>query len=616
MLLPNAIKSFYKKLKMREKIFVNYLFLCIAPLALVSWLNYRTAMSHVNETITDFINLFASQLNSEIESYVASIDNISKSLLSDANALDFLSNEREYPLYDRITYRMVIESYINNMTLQKPDVRSIYIIGASEILYHSGGPDQLIDIEDFRNLRWYKKLLESTGNLVITPIASNERPGFDSDISMGMNYQTYSGEAPDTNSQDDAQQPEAVVNTTNSQFLIIGRALRDVHGISHGIIAYETKIENIIKTNPVHQRIISEYDIGIEVVNSSGEFLYKIPSKSLSDEKHDKDNRSIILSSNSQKHGLTISILIPRKTLFNKIYMIKNFNLILLFAMILLTLLLSLLFSYTITKPLSRLAKSMTLFQEQKYDIIPVNGRNDELGTLTQTYNQMVSKINTLINEVYIKKLHERKAQLIALQNQINPHMLYNTIECIRMKAALNNDDEVSDMIRDLGKIFQLTLSKGKINHTIGDEMEYITTYIRLLNNDGRYHLDIRLSEKIMEASIIRFSFQPIVENCIVHGFYNKLGKCVICISGTLKDNNILLTIEDNGVGIEAEKLSEIKQTLLAASDSFNEMKSGIGLKNVYDRIKLEYGEKYYLSLNSAEMEGTTVEMLIPYRKK
>jgi len=584
MISPAGIKSFYKNIKLREKIFINYLFLCIVPLAVISCLNYNTVLSHTNETMTDFVNLFASQLNSEIEGYVASVDNISKSVVNDTNALDFLSREKEYLLYDRITYRKVIENYIHNMTLQKPDVRNIYIIGASEIVYYSGNPDRPLDIGDFENLDWFHKILGSNGNLIITPMNIDSKPS----------------------------------DNVNSQSLIIGRSLRDFHGTSHGVIAYEAKIGNIIKTNPVHEQIISEYDIGIEVSNISGDYLYKIPSKALAGTGQETAVQAIVLSSRSPKYGLNISILIPKKTLFRKLYLLRNLNLILVLAMILLTILLSLLLSHTITKPLSRLAKSMKLFENQQYDLIPATDRSDELGSLTQTYNRMISKINTLINEVYITKLHEKKAQFAALQNQINPHMLYNTIECIRMKAALNNDAEVSDMIRDLGRIFQLTLSKGKTNNTVGDEIEYITTYIKLFNirHDNRYQLDIRLSGEIMEASIIRFSFQPIVENCIVHGFHDILGKCIISIHGTMEGNNILLTIKDNGNGMDAEKLSELKQKLLASSDTLNDTKSGIGLKNVYDRIKLEYGEEYYLNLHSVRMEGTAVEMLIPYRKR
>ncbi len=368
----------------------------------------------------------------------------------------------------------------------------------------------------------------------------------------------------------------------------------------------------------MHEQIISEYDIGMEVTNVNGDYLYKITSKTLPQTRQETTGEAIVLSSLSPKYGLSISILIPRKTLFRKLYVLKNYNLFLVLAMIFLTLLLSLLLSHTITKPLSRLVKSMKLVQEQQYDTIVEDIRYDELGALTQTYNQMIAKINTLINEVYVTKLQEKKAQFAALQNQINPHMLYNTIECIRMKAALNNDSEVSDMIWDLGKMFQLTLSKGKANHTISDEIEHITTYIKLLNirHDNRYQLDIHLSEEIMASGIIRFSLQPIVENCIVHGFQDKLTKCIICIHGIINENNILLTIEDNGNGMDAGRLSEINQKLHASTDIFNETKTGIGLKNVYDRIKLEYGEQYYLKLHSVHREGTVIEMLIPYRKR
>lgn len=331
------------------------------------------------------------------------------------------------------------------------------------------------------------------------------------------------------------------------------------------------------------------------------------------------EDQAIVISSSSPKYGLTISIFIPKNKLFHKIDLMRIITFIFVIAMVFLTILLSLLLSHNITKPLSMLVKSMKLFQKkQQYDYIPTTDRTDEIGTLTETYNKMISKINTLINEVYASKLKEKQSQFVALQNQINPHMLYNTIENIRMRAVLNNDPEVSDMIKDFGKIFRLILSKGKKNYTIGDEVEYIVTYINLLNmrHDNRYILKVNIPDELLEANIIRFAFQPIVENSIVHGFKDPAGESIISINATLMEqNDIMIRITDNGEGISLEKLAALKQKLVEESNLFDEAKSSIGLQNVYDRIKLQYEEKYYLQIHSTHLKGTTVEILIPFMR-
>ena len=580
----SGIITLLKNIKLREKILINYLLVCIIPLIVITVLNYSVSMSNTRETMTAFINLFSSQLSSEIENYVASIDNISKTIVNDDDILRFLSKEKEYLLSDRILYRNVIYEYLYNMALQKPEVQNIFIIGASTIVYSSGNQEQQQDYKLLEKEEWFKKIHNSGGNLILTPIDSLKSTGRNNDKSL----------------------------------FVIGRVLKDVHGTVHGTIAFVIELQNIIRTNSIQDRIINEYDIGMEVLNSSGEHIYNIPSKSI-DMSGDIGDQAVAISNRSSKYGLSISILVPGKKLFHKIDLLRNLTFVLVVVMLFMSLILSLFLSHTITKPLSRLVSSMKLFQKkQQYDYIPTTDRTDEIGTLTETYNKMIAKINTLINEVYASKLKEKQAQFVALQNQMNPHMLYNTIENIRMRAVLNNDLEVSDMIKDFGKIFRLILSKGKKDNTIGDEVEYIIIYINLLNirHDNRYILKIKIPEELMEANIIRFAFQPIIENSIVHGFKNPSGDCIINIDAALVQNDVKILIKDNGEGIRSERLAEIKQKLAKSSNLFEEVQSNIGLQNVYDRIKLQYEEKYFLDIQSEYMKGTTVEMLIPFGRR
>ena len=232
--------------------------------------------------------------------------------------------------------------------------------------------------------------------------------------------------------------------------------------------------------------------------------------------------------------------------------------------MVCLTILLSFLLSHTITKPLSMLANSMILFRKkQQYDYIPTAERHDEIGVLAENYNQMIAKINTLINDVYLAKIKEKQSQFYALQNQINPHMFYNTIENIR--------------------------------------------------RNKHYTLQVDIPDALMNADIIRFAFQPIVENSIVHGFDDAAVECMIHIDAVLMLDDIRIRISDNGMGIQTGKLANIKKMLIDESDYVVDERENIGLQNVYDRIKLHYEGHYYLDIDSRDGDGTTVELLIPF---
>jgi two-component system sensor histidine kinase YesM len=612
-MLFGKLKGFLFKMKMKEKLFINNMVLSIAPLIIITIFSYRYFVSNTMETMTDFINLFSSQLSSEIQKYVSSVDNISKSLVNDKSALNFLSNERAYSMSDRIMYRRIIDNYIYNMYLQKSDVENIMVIGDSGLAYHSLIIDLDLGLEKIKESEWYRKIHNSDGNLIILPVEP------DLGIERVEPIRGVGQAGPDTVDnqgvpvQGDGQFDQGPGNKqpAAASTVIIGRALMDAYGTKHGIILFLTRFDNIISTNVLHNQIITNYDIDIEVRNPKGELIY--------DTGFDNDgngtNKVFVVSRKTPEYGLHISIFIPEKNLFSKIHVLRNLTYLFVAGIAVIALLLSIFLSYNITKPLVSLAGSMKLIHKQKYVPIQSGDREDEIGMLTKTYNQMIAKINTLINEVYAAKLKEKQAQFIALQNQINPHMLNNTIENIRMKATLNNDPEVSDMIKMLGKIFNLTLSKKKRNHTIADEIEYVNTYIGLLNmrHDNRFKLTVNIPEKIMRARIIRFAFQPIVENSIIHGFENHTGECRIEIDASFRENDIMITIKDNGTGIDAGRLETVRQMLSQPPDIFEEKSSSIGLKNVYDRIKLEYGENYSLEISSSRQEGTTVVLLIPF---
>ena len=574
--------AIYKSIRLRDKIFINYLLLCIIPLTIVTAMSYYFSVSQTRETMTAFINLFATELNAEIENYVSSIDNTSKIIINDENILRFLSHENQYLLSERVTNRNAIYGYLNNMALQKPDVQNILIVGSSKNIYFSGISEHQLENSQIERESWFQDIQSSGGNLIITPLAT----------------------------------PLISGKGSSKALFVIGRALKDVHGTLHGTIAFIVDQKNMIKANPNRDKTISEYDIGIEILNANNEHIYNVPSRSLSMLSENLENQAMIITSHSSKYGLTISVYVPKGKLFQQIDFFKNIAFSFVIVMVCLTILLSFLLSHTITKPLSMLANSMILFRKkQQYDYIPTAERHDEIGVLAENYNQMIAKINSLINDVYLAKIKEKQSQFYALQNQINPHMFYNTIENIRMRAVLNDDPEVSDMIKNFGKIFRLTLSSGKANHTLADEIEYTKAYLDLLNirRDKHYTLLVDIPDTLLKADIIRFAFQPIVENSIVHGFDDAAVECMIHIDAVLVQNDIRIRISDNGMGIQTGKLANIKKMLIDESDNVVDERENIGLQNVYDRIKLHYEGHYYLDIDSRYGEGTTVELLIPF---
>lgn len=281
---------------------------------------------------------------------------------------------------------------------------------------------------------------------------------------------------------------------------------------------------------------------------------------------------------------------------------------------------LSTLFASTITKPIVCLQKNMKQVELGIYEKMDPIVSQDEIGELVHNYNHMIVQMKSLIQDVYLAEIKQKNARFQTLQMQINPHMLYNTLESIRMKAILHGDEETAQMIKILAKMFRMTLSKSGMTHRIQDEIEYAQNYLLLQNMryKGALTLEQYLDQRILESEIIAIVLQPIIENSIEHGFKGYGTQLCICLTGEITDEgNILIRIADNGSGMTSEMAAQMNKKLeIQAKDiTLDEEETNgasIGLKNIAERIRIHYGDGYYLRISSANEKGIEVEMCIP----
>ena len=223
----------------------------------------------------------------------------------------------------------------------------------------------------------------------------------------------------------------------------------------------------------------------------------------------------------------------------------------------------------------------------------------------------MVKRINNLVQQQYQAGRDIKNAELKALQAQINPHFLYNTLDLINWKAIDKNVPEITEITHALAKFYKLSLNQGKDVVTLRDEINHISTYVQIQNLrfDEKIGFCISIPEDLYQYGILKLLLQPIVENAIIHGILPKKGenyKGIIEITGSIDKEDLVLNIRDNGVGITKEKIKSIFNNTNVRN------KNGYGIKNINDRIKLYYGEKYGLTYQSCEEMGTTVTIYIP----
>jgi len=215
-----------------------------------------------------------------------------------------------------------------------------------------------------------------------------------------------------------------------------------------------------------------------------------------------------------------------------------------------------------------------------------------------------------LMKEHYRLGKNVMSAELKALQAQINPHFLYNTLDLINWGAMDYGAVEVAEIAKNLGQFYRLSLNHGRSAISIADELKHVEAYVNIENVhfDGAIHLFINLSDTIKQYACLNIILQPLVENAIIHGIgeYSDINECNIEINGALINNDIIFTIIDDGKGIDEDKIPEILE------DYNSNANNGYGVKNINFRIKLCYGDRYGISYKSEAGSGTQVQLVIP----
>lgn len=323
--------------------------------------------------------------------------------------------------------------------------------------------------------------------------------------------------------------------------------------------------------------------------------------------------KQIVSVAHSNSMDLTVLSITPEYKLLKNINSLKMKVYITLIIAILVILIIFYFLSVLLVSRINTIEKTIEKVKKGNLSArIPVGKTKDELGIIALQFNDMCGKLDNYIKRSYLYEIRMKETELMALQSQINPHFIYNTLEIIRIKAVMQKNHDVANMIYLLSNLFRRSFRSSDIVVSIKDEIDYCMDYLEI--NSIRFHDRIKveyfIDEEIMEYGILKLVLQPLVENIIVHGVNDNSKLVQISISGYLEEENVVIIIEDTGKGIDEIKMREIVANL--NSDKINNGNSHIGLKNVNDRFKIVFGEKYGLHIHSIENELTSVKVILP----
>ncbi len=288
----------------------------------------------------------------------------------------------------------------------------------------------------------------------------------------------------------------------------------------------------------------------------------------------------------------------------------RTINLILLIA-ILLCLFFGVLFSFVqhkyLLKPLQLLRREMMKLKSGNFNIALTIDSKDEIGDISNGFLRMVHQLKETINDVYVGRIKQREAEIKALEAQINPHFLYNTLDSIHWLALKQKNYDVSEQIEALAELFKHVLNKGEPFVTIRQEVDFLENYMLIQKRKygQRIKLRIHVDPALMNYKMPKLVLQPLVENAIVHGLEQVIDGGIIEVSATRAEQGIRFIVIDNGLGTDETKIHQMMT-------QEGETKNVFALKNIDDRIKISYGPEYGLHFTSKHGGGTRVEVYIP----
>lgn len=602
----NWIARKYGEMGIKNKtlLFVSIIVACmmfIFAFAFIGIMNYR--VRNESEKATKKVLLNTAEL---INDYFDEVGSIANEANYDYYLQNYLINANEAwagasradrsknMVYSQMSTKL-FSSYINN----RVDVSSIMVFGEKDLLLHKSIYEYWSYVMNYTDLEWYKGAVEEERKAVVT---GPQHHGF----LLGNTEKTISVSRQISNCEDGSNlgimlidlNLNEVANISRTSFnaekgtlLLLNKKGDIVYQCNNGNVAYYSDTMPFTQQKSTLAEGLQSKPEGVFMVKQGGEQFQAV-------------------SVYCDKPEWTLVALTPMVEITKEIYnMLALIVLLVLLITIIIVFVLNGVLS-NIVRPIVELTDHLdTIKTYETIDLVQVNGK-DETGRLAASFNKMLKRIHNLMGRLVIEQEEKRKYELQALQAQINPHFLYNTLDSIVWMAELN-DPHVIPMTEALAKLFRISLSKGAEEIYVKNELEHVRNYlvIQSMRYENKFTYEINIANDVRECMMLKLIVQPIVENSIYHGMKLKQGKGHIVIDAAKQDEKLIITVSDDGNGMSDEECRNI----LTDAERFKDTSgSGIGVKNVNERIKLFYGLEYGLNYQSELGKGTNVTITLP----
>ena len=573
----------------------NTIFVLTASLVLfavitVTVISLNFTRSSIFENTVTYNRQLIGQVNADIDSYISYMENISSMLAENLDVKKYLFGEGEEA--DEAGVQLL--SQFSTVLSSREDIYNLGILQKNGKALLNEGKSRLNTYVDMEKQEWYRRAVENRDSFYLSSahvqhMIQGERPW----------VITLSRYIPDP------MNKEGGVLFVDLNYSAIRKLCDDSSVGKKGYIFILDEDGNIVY-HPQQQQLYNELQTEYidEVMNCQTDVLNM----------GDGDSARLYTISRSDTTGWTVVSCSYISELLKKSEEAQIIHMLMAVVLVAIALLISSFMAKSITQPILKLQSSMALIQEGDFRAgnVEVESRN-EIGSLTETFNVMTLRIQELMEQNINEQKAKRKSEMKALQSQINPHFLYNTLDSIIWMAESGKNEEVVLMTASLARLLRQNISNEEEEISIFDEVEYCRNYLTIQKMRYKDKLEFRIdvAPEITSCQIIKLVLQPLIENAIYHGLKYKESKGLLELIGYAAGEDIIFEIRDNGVGMDEETLNHIFER-----HTVNYRSNGVGVYNVERRIKLTYGQEYGITYKSRSGEGTVARVCIPKERR
>jgi two-component system sensor histidine kinase YesM len=591
----NRLAAKIRNLSVVWKVIVAYFIILIVPLSLTSYYVFAISVRQVIDQTKTMINQSLLQARENILDNVRMAENVSQTIGFNKKLCNFLDTEYEATGQQVVEYITEILPYMETVWGLNPSIYSIWIFTTNSSIPPSWQTSYGIEniseyflyengLNEREELAWWEK-----AHLSPLPVPAGMS-------TKGLHMFSY-------NLKMYSQHKHKLLGVLHLQ-IPVKNMFSTLETIDREKLGKFFVVDD--KGNIVSDAYPDLYKRNIRDVLDIGNFLEK-PDSSMDIR---VDGADYIISKVSIREiECNIVSILPMSGIESEIKKTKS----ILFIVISLSFLLLFFIEYATGKKLMKrlmiLLNAMDEVKKENFEVRIAPGPLDEFGSLIDNFNTMIQMIKELITNIYKSKIKEKEAEFKALEAQINPHFLFNTLTSISYVAKNNNDFEVSMMANVLAKFYRTTLNNDVILISVRQEIDHLQSYITLQKIRFKHLFDAiyNIDENVYECKIIKIILQPIVENALSHGIEPKMSHGTLIINAWKDETTLFFEIIDDGVGISPDKVSAIMNNRLERGN-----KGGYGLKNVNERLKIYYGDQYGINIFSRVGIGTCVSVRIP----